>query len=346
MTDGATLGGSGGGRGAATPHDRVRRADAESAARLETAVTDALLAEDGRLDERTRAAVQARLAALVAGIADRLRTAAARALAAEGRADAAEALLRRTDGIGDRLAAAGLLGRSLVAEVIAETRLAQLADGMAAAPGEADAPSLLVRLADCPDAEVAQAARALLVAENRGAALPADELDALCWGVAAVLADSDTDAALAAAAARLIAAHDEGAGASAAAVRLAQAIDARPAELAEVLEAALGDRRPRLFAALCAHAAGLAFADVRALLLDPEDDRLWLLLRGLDLPRAVLAAVAVALAEGDPRRDLERFADALDGLAAIAPDDAAAAIADLRLPVAFRHARRAVGRAA
>ena len=59
-------------------------------------------------------------------------------------------------------------------------------------------------------------------------------------------------------------------------MRLAAAIDPRPDELADLLLGALSDARPALFFATVAHAAALDFDTARAIALDPEGDRLWL----------------------------------------------------------------------
>ena len=66
----------------------------------------------------------------------------------------------------------------------------------------------------------------------------------------------------------------------------------------------------------------------------------WLALRAAGLGRAAIARIALALADADPRRDIEAFADDLDGIVAVSAEAARAALApltlhqDLRLAIA------------
>jgi hypothetical protein len=208
---------------------------------------------------------------------------------------------------------------------------------------------LLIRLAAVPDRVVAGAAQALLVADSREeAVLPAELHHRLVWQVAAAIrpdpSDADTDRAIAEAATRSLAAHDEGDRPEAVATRLAAAIDARPDELAPLLLEALGDRRPGLFTAVLAQAVGIDAAQLRTVVLEPEGERLWLALRAAQLDRQTIARIALALADADPRRDIEGFADQLDRIAAVEPAEARLALAPETLDPAFRAAILALAR--
>ena len=105
-----------------------------------------------------------------------------------------------------------------------------------------------------------------------------------------------------------------------------------------MLVEALDDRRVALFVAILAQAIGIPFDAAREIVLDAGGERLWLACRALDLPRETIARIGLRLAEGDARRDLERFADELDHIAAIPVDTARAAVAPLRLHPDYRAA--------
>jgi hypothetical protein len=150
------------------------------------------------------------------------------------------------------------------------------------------------------------------------------------------------DLALIDGARRALGVHDEGARLEATADRLVLALDPEPATLPELIDAALDDRRIVLIAALIAHAAGLDSGLARTLLLDPAGDRLWLVLRALDLPRATVVRLVMALGEADRRRDPACFIASLEGLMALSPSTAAEAVAALKLPAVYRDARDAL----
>ena len=330
--------------------ERAAAARARAGQRLAGAITDLFLADDARLDERTRLALAARLAETVGGIETELRRQAARLLAARGAAPLAESLLAGDGGTAmERLARAGLLqDETLIDELIAQVRHDQLAAALRSGDGP-EATSLLVRLAGVPDRVVATAARALLVADSRdGPSLPAELQHRLIWWVAAAIrparAEPDADRAIAEAATRSLAGHDEGERTGAVAMRLAAAIDARADEVAPLLVEVLGDRRLSLFTAVLAHAVGLDFDQARALVLEPEGERLWLALRVLQLDRPTIARIALALADADPRRDIEAFADRLDAVAAVDPAEARLALAPETLDRDFRAAIAALAR--
>ena len=221
-----------------------------------------------------------------------------------------------------------------------------------------------MRLADSGDGIVAAAAQALLAAEARrlsasergtpgGSELPAELHHRLVWWIAASVREASVatvgenpaiDRAIVEAAQRSLAAHDEGERTEATATRLAVAVDARPGELAPLLIEALRDKRLVFFTAVLGRALDLDYESARAIVLEPEGDRLWLALRAADLDRPTIARIALALADADPRRDIERFADELDGIAAIPVDAARSALAPLTLHHDLRIAIDALAR--
>jgi hypothetical protein len=233
----------------------------------------------------------------------------------------------------------------------------------AQAPDTPETPSLIVRLARSSDRVVAGAAAAVLAGESArraanengslaGTGLPAELHHRLVWWVAAAVREravgeaagevAALDRALAEAAARNLAAHDEGERLEAAAMRLATAIDAGGDELPVLIVEAIRDRRLPSFVALLAHALGVPYELVRELVLEPAGDRLWLLLRALEVPRDAVAAIGYALSEADPRRDVESFAEMLDTIVGIEPEAARNAIAPLRLHPDYRAALHAL----
>jgi hypothetical protein len=329
--------------GAAAILARARQADAVEARRLTAAVDDFFLPDDARLDDQTRAALGSAVARAVEAV---VREIASFAQRATGRAITAEVL--------PRLLESGLLRDApLMADLIGGARQELLADALRRTVAPTDQSNLLARLAECPDGVVAAAAAALLTAENRARHGRRELTHAvhqrLVWWVAAALREASgegmaVERALADGAARSIAANASADRLDAAAMRLAIAIDPRPAELGDLLARALADARPTLFFALVAHAASLDFADARSIALDPDGDRLWLVLRAQGLSRAEIAQIGLMLTEADHRRDVEAFADLLDSIAAVESDKAAAALAPMRLHPEFRAAMRALAR--
>jgi len=326
----------------------VRHADR----RLAEAIDDFFLADDSRLDDRTRAALAATLAAMIAVVENDLRRRVVTHLAG---ADPALAIRVESGApVLDRLVGSGLLRDSdLMRELIARIRQDLLVDLLPALPpDEIGSASLLARLAGSADASVVDAALALMAAESRrrGLAdsnrldrteLPAELHHRLVWWIAAAIREqlgpSAADRMIAEAALRALADHDEGDRLESAATRLAATIDPQPTELAAVLTHALGDRRVALVIALLGHALGMDYATMRQIVLD-GGDQLWLALRGAGLDRATVARIGLSLYEADPRRDVEAFADQLEAIAAISPDEARGALAPLRLHPDFRAA--------
>ncbi len=347
---------------------RAAAADARADDRLHVAIDDFYLADEARLDDRTRVAMATLLGELVRGIADGLRHHAARLLTAREATTLANALDAESVAVLDRLVGAGLVRDSdLMRELFGRVRQDLLADALPSeAPEDPDCASLLPRLAAAADSVVAASAAALLSAESRRRVpslpsqpsptdLPADLHHRLVWWIAAALREhffasagkdgtAELDRALAEAALRSIAAHDEGDRLEAAAPRLAAALDPQANELPGLLVEALADRRLSLFVALLAHALGLDYADAREIVLDPGAERLWLLLRALELDRASIARIGLALSDADPARDIDRFAESLDDIVAIAPDTARQALAPLLLHRDYRAALVALGR--
>lgn len=327
--------------------------------RLAAAIDDFFLPDAERLDERTRLLLGRVLGGLVGAIDADLRRHAARLVGARGGDGEAAALLAVDGDVLARLTGAGLLrDEELMEELIGRVRTDLLAEALPVAVGGPERPSLLVRLAESGDGVVASAARALLAAEGRrrdanetGAIaagdLAADLHERLVWWVVAAIrerlpATAAIDRALAEAAARSLAAHDDSDQVEIAAARLAAAIDPLPGEMPALLVETIGDRRLLLFVALLARTLDLDLSVARALALEPEGDRLWPALRAAGVGRHDLARIALALCDADPRRDIERFADRLDVLAAIDPAAAREALAPLSLPRAFRLAMRAL----
>ena len=337
---------------------RAAHAWARADVRLTEAIDDLFLSNDARLDDRVRSRVSHALTALIEGIETDLRRHTARVLADAGEISRAERVLGGRE-VFERLVRAGLLRDiDLVDELLARVRLDVMAEALPTMVVTADRPSLLVRLVEAPDTVVAKAASALLAAQNRRqaanadeaaepATLPGDVQHRLVWRVAAALREGDDallDRAIAQAAVRSLAAYDEGDRPESVAMRLAAAIDARPAELGPLLIEALGDRNLQLFAGVLAHALAMDHDQLRAMVVEPEGERLWLALRAVSLDRTVIAQVALSLSEADPRRDIEAFADRLDAIAAVPADAAAAALAPFALDRDFRAAMAALAR--
>ena len=325
-----------------------------SDARLSAAIDDFFLPDDSRLDDRTRAALARQLGAIVGAIETDIRRHAARVLTGWAEEGAAVALVEAQGEAIDRLLRVGVLrDRSLMEQLIARVRQDLLAAALPIVV-EADQPSVLVRLTDVGDSVVAAAAAALLAAQSRrrsandlgvaaGSELSAENHHRLVWWVAAAIRTGMgstmlADRAIEEAALRSLAAHDEGERLEALATRLAIAIDARPDELPSLLLDILGDRTLALFVAVLARATGLDYEQIRAVLLDPVGDELWLVLRAASLDRPTIARIGLSLADADQRRDIETLADRLDAIVAIAPADALTTLAPLTLHADLRRA--------
>ncbi|WHU03457.1 DUF2336 domain-containing protein [Sphingomonas sp. NIBR02145] len=329
---------------------------------LMVAVDDFFLPEEARLDEHSRAGLAALLRGLVETVEGEIREHAVRLLTGRSETLLVAKLIEPGNSVLARLWNSGLLrDGELMGELIARVRQEMLGAALPmSAPDDPERPSLINRFVQHPDRVVAASAMAVLIAESRRRGspevgqfqteLPAELHHRLVWWTAAALRERVVDASesldrvLCDAAQRSLAAYDEGDRLEAAAMRFAAAIDAQPDELPAMLVESLGDRRIVLFIALLGHGMGVPYELARDLVLDPAADRLWLALRALDIGREGVAQVGYALSEADPRRDLEKFADTLDTIAAIAPAEARAALAPLKLDPDYRAALIALQR--
>ncbi|MCY1169774.1 DUF2336 domain-containing protein [Sphingomonas echinoides] len=347
--------------------NRAAAADARADDRLRIAIADFFLAEAARLDDRTRIAMAATLGDLVQSVEAALRHHAARLLLARDAALLSAAVEAEGASIFDRLAQAGVLrDAELMRELLGRVQQDLLTDALPGeSPDDPDRPSLLPRLASATDRVISASAVALMTAESRRRGspapgqpavtdLPAELHHRVIWWVAAAIRegleaqDGESrmllDRALVDAALRSIAAHDEGDRLEATALRLASALDPQASELAILLVEALADRRLALFIALLARALGLDYADAREIVLDRDGSRLWLVLRALELDRAAIARIGLALCEAEPVRNLDRFADGINDILAISPSTARHALAPLLLHRDYRAALVALGR--
>lgn len=341
--------------------DRTR-----AARRLDAAIADLHLPDADRIDDRLRATVRATIERECNAIERDLRHYAGRLLVSRGAPELALALSGEPMLVHDALAASGVLrDPALMHEWFARTAEALLAEQL---PGNLDpdapAPALLGRLATDHDGVVARAVAAYQTAEaHRRAALSGSEVSEglaaeyqhqLVWAAAAMLrkqlavsAGRDLaalDAALAEAAARALAAYDESGRLESTAMELCRALALAPEKRAELLAEALGGRHLALFTALLADALGTGYAVIRDFVIDPAGDQLWLALRSVALDRPNVARIGLALAEAEPRRDVEAFADQIDAIMAISPEDARLALADACLHPDLRDALAAIGR--
>jgi hypothetical protein len=339
---------------------RAAKADARARAALATAIDDAFLSPDGRLDDRTRTALGSLIEAMTGAIEGELTKHAVRLLAMRGEGELADLLTREAPPVVDRLAGAGLLrDGDFAAECVARVRLELLAAALPfATAADGDAPSLLTRLAQSSDRVVAAAAASVMIGESHrrgvaergaltGTGLSRTLHERLVWWVAAALRERvigevdgtpALDRAVAESALRNLAAHDEGDRLEIAAMRLAEAVDAQPDELPALIDEILRDRRLVVLAAFVAHALGVQYELGRELIVDAVGDRLWLVLRALDMPRDVIARLGFQICEADPRRDVEAFADMLDVVTSVDAETARVAIAPLRLHPDYRAA--------
>jgi hypothetical protein len=260
---------------------RAAAAERRAETRLATAIDDFFLAEDDRLDDRTRAAVSLVLRTSVRAIEREVAGHAARQLAAQ----ALQAVAASLDGGGvpllGRLLDSGLLrDRELMAELLGQVRQDLLGEALAGNRAPGTQATLLAKLTDSGDGVVSAAASAYLLADGRRRApgtarrgdLPAALHRRLVWWIAAALREAyPADAAqqpmvdrvLVGAAQRSLSAHDESDRLDAVAMRLAAAIDARPSELGDLLVETLMEGRASLFVAVVAHALAVDFVEAR-----------------------------------------------------------------------------------
>ncbi len=328
----------------------ARRADA----RLTKAIEDFLLGRGDRLDDRARAALDVSLGAILRSTEQGLRDQASYHLAINGHE--AKDALGVPGTAARRLADSGLLrGRKLIAELMSQVQQELLEGTLRSNRPPGTAPNLLIRLMGSADAAVASAASAYQLAVLHridSDATPAHQLPEflyrqLVWDLAAAtragapngaIPQHVIDEALQSASHQMLAVHDEAPRLDKVALQLAGALATSPAEIEDCLVVAVEEGQLSLFVALLAQPLSIDFAEARAIVLDPDGDRLWLGLRALDVDRATIARIGLALADADPRRDIDAFADEIDAIAAIPSDRAKEALAPLTLDRDFRAA--------
>ena len=342
--------------------DHVAAAERAGHRRLRAAAEHFHLPEDARIDDRTAAQIDAVMRMTVTGIDAMVRDHAIRLLTARGQAALAQGL-RAAGSPFDRVVRAGLFRDPvLFGELFARVRLDAIAHGLPVMiDGAGEGPTMVARLAQSSDRLVAAAAVAVLAAQSRRGSMvegiPATVelarplLARLAWWVAAALRDMAgagadialLDAALAESVRRAIDTQGELVPLEVAAMRLAQAIEPQGDDVAPLLAEAIGDGRLVLFTALVARASGLAFERVRDLVIDPDGARLWVVLRALAVDRATIARIGFALAESEPARDIEGFADRIDIIMDVTPDAARVALAPMALDTEYHAAMLALG---
>ncbi len=332
---------------------RAATASARARRRRAAEVRDLLSDGDVRLDDRMRTAAAACLDGIVGALDRMIRARAIADLTECGADETAAQLSAAKIDMTSALADGGILSETaLIEEVLGRVGEALLTEGLPIEPPEdADAPGLVLRLAGSRDAKIADAARALMTADAARRAeiegepstgdLPSALRAHLAWPMAAILRgklphDAALDAALSHAATQVVGLIGEVHPLEATAMRLAKAMHPDGDELPVLVVEALDDRRLSLAVAMIARALATDYSMVRELVLDPDGERLWLTLRALGFDRRAIARVGFLLCEADARRSTEAFADALDLVMAVPVDAAAAAVAEIRLPHAFR----------
>jgi hypothetical protein len=333
---------------------RAANADRRADARLRKAVEDFFLGSDDRLDDRARAALNVRLGAILRSIEQELRDHASPHLLSNGHEP--KDVFGAPGTAAQRLVHSGLLrDRKLIAELLSQVQQELLEEGLRSNRPPGAAPGLLVRLIASADTTVASTASAFQFASVSRAdpdAMPARELPELVhrqlvWDLAAATRAGATsgavpqgviDEALQSASRRMLATHDETTRLDDAAMRLAGALIRFPDEIENHLVGAVEDGELALFGALLSKSLSVDFDEARLIVLDPDGDRLWVGLRALDVDRATIARIGLALGDADPRRDIEAFADEIDAIAAVPSDRAKEALAPLMLERDFRAA--------
>lgn len=344
--------------------DHVAAAERAGHRRLRAAADHFHVPDDARIDDRTAAALDATMRATVAGVDAGIRDHAARLLASRGEPELAKGL-RSAEVPFERVMQAGLFREpALFGELYARVRMDALARALPVMVAHgSDAPTMVARLAQASDRLVAAAAVAMLAAQARrgsvveGVPAAVDLIRPyharIAWWVAAALREmagagdriAALDAALAESVRRAVDAQGELVPLEVAAMRLAQAVEPQGDEVPALLGEAIGDGRLVLFTAIVARASGLAFERVRDLVIDPDGARLWVVLRALAVDRATIARIGFALAEAEPARDVEGFADRIDSIMAVTPEAARVALAPMALDADYHAAMLALGSA-
>jgi hypothetical protein len=345
--------------------DHVAAAERAGHRRLRAAAEHFHLPDEARIDDRTAAHLDTVMRTTITGVDAMVRDHAIRLMTSRGQATLAQGL-RAAGSPFDRVVRAGLFRDPvLFGELFARVRLNAIAQGLPVMIADrGDGPTMVARLAQSSDRLVAAAAVAMLAAQSRRGSvvegIPAAVelarplLARLAWWVAAALRDmagagSDIallDAALAESVRWAIEPQGDLVPLEVAAMRLAQAIEPQGDEVAPLLAEAIGDGRLVLFTAIVARASGLAFERVRDLVIDPDGARLWVVLRALAVDRATIARIGFALAEAEPARDIEGFADRIDVIMDVTPEAARVALAPMALDADYHAAMLALGSAA
>jgi len=294
--------------------DEARRLDAAARRRLSAAAADLALPEALRLGDWQRVTVRSLFAKLVRAIEDELRSALLDTEVVRGHEPLAAAFGSGHLAVaGPMLEASGGYGDDeLVAALI---RRAEEHRRWRARAGEGEMP-LLIELIRNDDPEIAAAAMAFLVGQNRRldsfgdpdtarTELPADLQHRLVWRVAAALRTYMTDLhgrdpvaadeAVVTAAGRFLAAYDEGDTLEARALRLVRRLDAVGRLNDRFIADSAGQGSQPLLIAALALRLGLSVAAIWNVLSDPKRRGPIFLLRAARLGRPEAAAILVAL---------------------------------------------------
>jgi hypothetical protein len=305
---------------------------------------DLMLPDAARLDDRQRAALQSLIRAIVKTIGVDLKSCAAQRLTQNDQVDVARGLgAMEIDWLLPDIMSALGDDEDVAAELIDRMTLDAIGERLPAGlveptewSGHTDEIALSLRTAE---------ARRRVMSDRPPFAvdLPAESHVRFVWWTAAAIVRATTATptlarAVAEAAERLLSTYDEGDALESQANRMAASAGLSRDELGRALDHCIDQRRIVLMVALLGHAVGIDYRVMRGLVVDPFESRLWLSLRALDLPREYVARLGFVLAEADQRRDVEVFADRLDMLMAVSPEEADAAIAPLRLPQPLREA--------
>lgn len=304
--------------------DGAARLLASARARVSAAAADLALPQGFRLSDRQRSTMQALLAHLVRSVEEALRA----ELAQTALGDAVQAALSSAH---VEIAVPVLGGTVSLAEPGLVDLLLRRTEEHRLHRASASENALLVDLAGDGDETLAQAAMALLIAQNGRldgfgepvlprSDLPAEVEHHLVWTVAAALRryvisrhgtdPAASDAAISEAASHVLAAHDEGETAEARAMRLALALRAAD-RLGEpgILARALTEGGLLLFLALLGLRTGLGVSAVWELLCADSGPSLLLRAAGTDRDEAA----TILLAWGLPEAALAAALDRLDG---------------------------------